>query len=216
VVAGIVALGLILAVFSLRGLFGGPGPVVQPSPLIPTTTPAATRSSAAAAPAPSASPSAAASGSPSAGASPSPSGTPAEISGVQAIDPQGDGDESGSSADHAIDGDASTTWRSDRYQSASFGGLKDGLGLFLQLTGDSVTSVTVSMSGRGGRVELRTANGPGLDSSTVVATAEAHDGRAVLTPARPVTGGPLLLWFTELPQQDSGEYRLVVSEISLA
>jgi hypothetical protein len=49
-----------------------------------------------------------------------------------------------------------------------------------------------------------------------VATAGAQDGRTVLTPATPLAGGPLLLWFTNLPQQSNGEYRLVVSEITLS
>jgi hypothetical protein len=154
------------------------------------------------------------SASPSGSMLPTPSGTPAEISGIQAIDPQGDGDENGSTADRAIDTDASSTWRSARYNTSSFGGLKQGLGLYLMIAGDSVKSVTISMSGTGGTVELRTAKGPGLDSSVVVATGQLTGGSLVLTPPQPIPAQSLLLWFTELPRQDNGEYRLVVSEIT--
>jgi hypothetical protein len=222
VVAALVVVGLIFAVFSLRGIFGAAEPLVQPGPLIPTPSPSATARGSAAADAPpstapSTAPSPAASvAAPSVSPGPTPSATPGEVSGIQAIDPQGDGDENGATADRAIDGDTSTTWRSARYNSANFGGLKKGLGLYLQLSGGPVKSVTVELDGRGGAVELRTADGPGLDSSVVVATAQTSDGKAVLTPTSPVLHGPLLLWFTELPQQSSGEYRLVVTEITVA
>jgi hypothetical protein len=212
VVAGLVVLGLVVAVFSLRGLFRSADPLIDTGPLIPTGTPGVIRS-AGAAPPPAAAGRSPSTTSPS-GTTAAPSGTPAEISGIQAIDPQGDGDESGSTADRAIDSDPSTTWRSERYQSATFGGLKDGLGLYLKLSGGPARSVTVTMSGTGGTVELRTAQGPGLDSSVVVATAHPKDGEAVLTPAQPIADS-LLLWFTELPQQDSGEHRLVVAEITV-
>jgi hypothetical protein len=213
VVAGLVALGLVLAVISLHGLFESSDPLVEP----PHTQTGALNSpsrSAAAAPAPSTTPPDAST------AGTSPSGESVEISGIQAIDPQGDGDEYGSTADLAIDGNPSTSWHSARYQSAEFGGLKQGLGLYLQVSGGPITSVTVQFGGHGGAVELRTANGPGLDGSAVVATTQQQAGPVVLTPTTPLTNGPLLLWFTHLPQQDSGEYRgeyrLVVSEITVS
>jgi hypothetical protein len=208
-VAGLVTVGLILAAFSLRGLFDMADPMIDPIPTAPTATAGGEgASSAEAAPVP-ASPQSA---SPS--TTPTPSGTPAQVSGIQAIDPEGDGDENGSTADKAIDGDPSTTWRSARYSTASFGGLKKGLGLYLMISGKTVTSITVSAAGTGGAVELRTAKGPGLDSSAVVATGKISNGSVVLTPAQPVTSESLLLWFTELPQQSNREHRLVVSEIT--
>jgi hypothetical protein len=218
VVAGLVVLGLVLALLALWKM-GSPSPLVGPgSGSAPTfTSPIASASAAAAAPAPGG-----ASGSPAVSAATPPVsatgsatvGT-ADISGIQAIDPQGDGNENGTAAEKAIDGDPSTNWRSDRYQSATFGGLKKGLGLYLELQPGPVTSVTVTMPGTGGTVELRSASGPGLDSSSPIATATSQGGTAVLRPAQPVTTDKLLLWFTELPQQSSGEFRLVVSEITV-
>jgi len=179
----------------------------------PTNTPVATSPSP-----PAAQTSGAASGSPSRSSTGSPtvSGAAAEITGIQALDPQGDGNENGSSAPLAIDDDKSTTWRSDRYQSSSFGGLKKGLGLYLTLGEGSVHSVVIEMPGStGGTVELRTAPGPGLDSSVVVSTATGQDGKIVITPTQPLAVPQLLLWFTDLPRQSSGEFRLVVSEITV-
>ena len=211
VVAGLVVVGLILAVFSLRGLFGTDRSLAHPDLLPPPNTTGSTGS--AAAPSPSGPGSSAAV--PGSTDSQSAAG-PAEITGILAIDPQGDGDENGSTADQAIDGVPSTTWRSARYQSASFGGLKQGLGLYLRFSVGTIGTVTVDMGGDDGAVELRTASGPGLEGSTVVATAQATGGKAVLTPSTPLTGGPLILWFTRLPRQNTGEYRLIVSEISVS
>jgi hypothetical protein len=211
VLAGLVVLGLVLAFIGVHGLSSA-APLVQSGPVLPTTATADTGSPTGASPSGS-SPTAS---DPAATGTASPSVEAATVSGIEAIDPQGDGDENGSSADNAIDSDAASTWRSSGYRSAEFGGLKKGLGLYLSLAAGRVTSVRVEMPGSGGTVELRTATGPGLESSAVIATAEAQDGVAVLTPQQPVPASALLLWFTALPQQSSGEYRLVVSEITLS
>ena len=220
VLAGVVVIGLVLAVIGLvHGVSSSP-PLAGPAPGSATGA-AASSAGADASPtsSPAGSPSVtgAASGSPSGSATGSPTGSetgePATIVGVEAIDPQGDGSEGGGTASRAIDEDPSTTWRSDRYRSSDFGGLKQGLGLFLRVSPGRVTSIRVSMSGSGGAVELR--SGAGFEGSTVLATASAADGVVVLTPTQPVPTGPLLLWFTSVPQQPNGEYRIVVSEIAL-
>ncbi|HEY6793748.1 MAG TPA: hypothetical protein VI248_03585 [Kineosporiaceae bacterium] len=211
-VAGLVVLGLVLAVLGLIGM-GRPAPLVQQGPVIlPTATTGAASPALGAGTSASPTPTDSPTGSPS----PSMSGDVATIAGDEAIDPQGDGQEGSSLAPRAIDGDPDTGWRSDRYRSADFGGLKQGLGLYLRLNAGRVNTVTVSMPGTGGTVELRTAVGPGLDSSTVVATAQAQNGVAVLTPARPMTLDSLLLWFTSVPQQGNGEYRIIVNEIMIS
>ncbi|HUR18459.1 MAG TPA: protein kinase [Acidimicrobiales bacterium] len=56
------------------------------------------------------------------------------ISAAHSFDPQGrDGEENESEVPRAHDGNAQTGWRSDRYKSRAFGGLKAGVGLALQL-----------------------------------------------------------------------------------
>jgi hypothetical protein len=135
---------------------------------------------------------------------------------VQALDPEGDGSENSSSAPRAIDSEPGTAWRSERYNSPEFGGIKSGVGLLVALEGDAaVTSVLLDAPGSDGIVELRTAEGPGLDDSTVVATAPVEGGRVTLTPAKPVTSRYLVLWFTRLPRAESGERRVFVNEIDV-
>ena len=214
VLAGVVVLGLVLAVVGLVRGVSSSAPLVGPAP---TTAPVGSSPAASAASATSPGTAAATGGQPAGSPSGSSevSATPASVAGIEALDPQGDGSEGGGTAPRAIDDDPSTTWRSDRYRSADFGGLKQGLGLFLRVTPGRVASVRVSMSGTGGTVELRTAAGPSLEGSTVLATASPQDGVAVLTPPQPVDGGPLMLWFTAVPQQSNGEYRIIVSEIAV-
>jgi hypothetical protein len=142
---------------------------------------------------------------------------PPEIAGVQALDPEGDGGENSSSAPRAIDSEPGTAWRSERYNSPEFGGIKSGVGLLVALEGSPVvTSVLLDAPGSDGTVELRTAEGPGLDDSTVVATAPVDGGRVTLTPAKPVTTRYLVLWFTRLPRAaESGDRRVFVNEIDV-
>jgi hypothetical protein len=219
VLAGVVVLALVLTLFSLRGL-GSASPLVNTSVSPPTPATGVTTSAAGAAPPPASGASnpsgAAIPGAPPASALlASGSGQPPEITGIEAIDPQGDGQENGTQATRAIDGDATTNWRSDHYQSATFGGLKKGLGLYLRLSGSGlIHAVEVTMPGTtAGTVQLLSSPGPGLDNATVRATADSKDGTAVLTPAQPFTDDSLVLWFTSLPQQSNGEYRLIVPEI---
>jgi len=53
------------------------------------------------------------------------------LHGVGDYDPQGDGSEYGSKAPLATDGNPSTAWYTEHYDSPAFGGLKSGLGLVL-------------------------------------------------------------------------------------
>ena len=129
---------------------------------------------------------------PSAEPRPTPSPTPApadrpagpapSIAGIQAIDPLGDGEESNSRAPRAIDDDPNSSWRSARYATAEFGGLKKGLGLVVELKKPAaVRSVSVRVAGSGGEVQLRTSEDPDFEGSVKVAGAGIDGGKAKLT-----------------------------------
>lgn len=214
VVIGFVLLMVIIATLSLRSLRPPtqliPNDTTRPAPSGGSTTGAGGQASASTTP-------------PAASLSPTPQVTTAtpsaspQIAGIQAIDPQGDGQENNSQATKAVDDDPKTAWKSNYYQTADFAGLKTGLGLVLDLgpeSGSDVQQVTVDVAGSGGQVELRTAPGPGLDGSAVVAEAAIDNGHVVLTPAKPVNSSHLVLWFTKLPKTD-GKYQLIVSEINI-
>jgi hypothetical protein len=168
-------------------------------------------------------PRATASGTPSPAAStPSPTGagpaaTPVTVAAAQAIDPQGDDNEYNELAARAIDGDPSTSWRSERYDSATFGGVKKGVGLALDLGDPSVVrQVTLDVPGSDGVVEVRAADTPDVGASSVLARGRIEgSGKVVLSIRRAASTRYLLVWFTRVPQQQSGENRVLVDEIDV-
>ena len=144
------------------------------------------------------------------------SGTPVTIAAVSSFDPEGDGSEKEAAAGKATDGDTGTSWTSDAYKSATFSGLKKGVGLRLDLGSDTaVHSVKVTVPKAGTNLELRTVTGDSLTGSKVVATADDLDGTVTLTPTSPVTTRYLVLWFTKAVQDKDG-YRVAVSEVTVS
>jgi len=198
VLAGVVAFRQLMSFHPAALITTGGGAPVTPAGVKPTPS---------ASPAPSA----------SASAAPSPSASPVTIAGVQAIDPQGDDSENNDLAARAIDGDPQSAWRSEHYSSPEFGGIKNGLGLAVDL-GDpvAVSAVTLTAPGSDGLVELRAADSPDYDGSTRVAKGKLDgSGQVVLSTGKPVTSRYLLIWFTRAPLQDNGDYRVIVNEIDV-
>jgi hypothetical protein len=112
-----------------------------------------------------------------------------------------------------VDGNPSTTWRSQIYQSSSFGGLKQGVGLSLKLARPAVLSgVELDVKGAGGRVEVRVGDTPDVGAATTVASGDLTGGTTTLT-ARGARPAPyVILWFTSLPK-NGGKFRIEVSEV---
>ncbi len=139
------------------------------------------------------------------------------VAGAQAIDPQGDDNEYNELAARAVDDDPGTAWRSERYDSATFGGVKKGVGLALDLGDPSVVrQVTLDAPGSDGTVEIRAADSPDVDGSTVLATGRIDGGGPVVLPIRrPASTRYLIVWFTRVPQQQNGENRVLVDEIDV-
>lgn len=137
------------------------------------------------------------------------------------FDPEGDGRENPDQVALAVDGDPSTAWFTDRYDSADLGGLKNGVGLVLDL-GEvrTVREVLVASTTAGASMQLRAAapGAPaaptGLDGYQVVATVDNAGTTARLSPSSPAHTRYLLVWFTRLPPT-SGGYKEGVAEISV-
>ena len=203
IIGALVVLGLVLSMIALRGLFNADPltPSLAPSPIAGATP----SGSAPASQAPAATPSA---------ANP---GQPITIAAVTALDPQGDGAENSNTAANAIDGDPDTSWRSERYNSPQFGGLpKKGVGLLVDLGKKAtVSEVTVDYQGSGGTLELRSATAAKFEGSTVITTKDLNNGQLVITLSKTETTRYLVLWFTKVTRQSSGENRLLVSEVSV-
>jgi hypothetical protein len=149
----------------------------------------------------------------------SPTGDPLEVTAVTSFDPppDGNGDENGYAAELAVDGKRSTVWTTKEYND-QFGpsGLKDGVGLVLDLGQPTdISAVTIRTEGATG-LEVRTADQEGatLDDYTRMAQASNVDGNAVLRPKGDLTARYVLVWLTSLPA-DGGRFRGSIVEISV-
>lgn len=149
-------------------------------------------------------------------ATPTPSASvPVRIASIQAIDPEGDGDEDTAGAPLAVDGNESTAWRSQTYRSARFGGLKKGVGLSLKLKRSAtLRSATINVKGIGGVVEVRLASTPDVSSSQLVGRGRIENGRVVVETPLAKRAKYVILWFTKLPSV-GGNYKVEVSEVRL-
>ncbi|WP_337974074.1 protein kinase family protein [Cellulomonas sp. NTE-D12] len=167
----------------------------------------------------SASPSASASGPGTPSASSSASAAPA--GGAPVIASGASVDANGTEGDHpeavakAFDGDPSTFWVSRTYKSASFGGLKQGIGYVITLKqATSVSSVTLHTNGTGGTVEIRATDASNPGGGTVLASGPLS-GNAAFTLKPPTATSTLSLWFTELPSMPDGSFRVELTEVQL-
>jgi serine/threonine-protein kinase len=143
------------------------------------------------------------------------------IVGVRDVDPQGsDGAEHPEETGLAIDGARDTNWGTDHYNSAEFGGLKDGLGLFLDLgQRRNVSRIRLVSSIEGWTFEVRA----GSTSQITARPIQATDGSttftvgsrgAVVVDLKPVQTSGLLIWITRLGA-DEGRYAASIAEVTV-
>ena len=129
--------------------------------------------------------------------------------------------EAGRSADHpeeaslAIDGDASTAWYTQHYATSSFGELRSGSGLLLDLgTAVDVKRLVVQLAVPGTAVTVHAGDDPSsLLSAKTVGTSPSGPSTWTLRPG--VTARYWLVWFTRLAPSD-GAFRAGVAEVSFA
>jgi hypothetical protein len=137
---------------------------------------------------------------------------------VDVFDPGGDGEpENDSDVPLAVDGDPSTSWSTLTYQgSPTFGNLKDGVGLLLDL-GDkqALGGVTLTTTTPGATVEIRTGDDAGSDlNSFDVAASGTLDDSTDLTFDKPVTARYVLVWITGLVNTADG-FSADLSEVTV-
>jgi hypothetical protein len=137
-------------------------------------------------------------------------GAVVHLRGLTGHDPQGTGGEHDELAGLATDGNPSTAWTTETYDSQDFGGLKDGVGLMLD-AGRSVklAQITVTTSTPGFTAEVQSG-----DSSTGGFTA---DSSAQTVSAKTTftlqgrTARYYVVWITQLPPTGG---RAEISEVT--
>ncbi len=156
--------------------------------------------------------------------SPQPSATAPRslpVSSVRDFDPDGDGEENGAQAIRALDGDPATSWRTKTYfRRADLGGIKDGVGLVLDLGApEPVGAVRLDLLGVGSDVELRAADRftDDLDGYRLIRRASGVGDAVTLSPRGPLTTRFLLVWFTRLPPapDSPGDFRGGLTEVNV-
>jgi cytoskeletal protein RodZ len=160
--------------------------------------------------------------SPSASKSSSPSATPAPAVltpvSATAFGPGGTaGGDNPSQAAQAIDGSTSTFWPTNWYATATFAGLQPGTGLLIDLGKiETIDSVQLTLGATpGADLEMRVGDTPALADLTTVASASNAGGTVPLKPATPAQGRYVLIWFTQLPPDNSGTFQADVYNVSV-
>ena len=117
----------------------------------------------------------------------------------------------------AIDHNPRTAWQTDWYTTSHFGNLKAGTGLLLDM-GHRVrlTSARIRLGATAGAdFQLRAGDVPTLAGLQPVAGATNARGTVRLALARPARVRYVLIWFTQLPLDAAGTYRVSVYHIGL-
>jgi hypothetical protein len=138
---------------------------------------------------------------------------------ITSFDPQGDGTEDPGGVGLAVDDDPSTQWTTDIYHgSPQFGGLKQGVGLLLDLgRPKTVATAELLLSAAGANLQIRAGTAPPQRPTDLPLVTSRTDSPATvhLKFGAPVRARYWLVWFTSLPASGSDDYQIGVAEIAL-
>ena len=146
--------------------------------------------------------------------------TPVKIASASDFDPgpDGNGSENPESTGAVIDGDPSTTWSTLTYeQDMGEGGIKDGVGLMLDLgRSTDVRRVRVTLVGSPTTVRLYGSDTPPEDVTGLDVAAEGiADETTLELTSQDLKARYLLLWVTKMPQVEGGQFRAEVAEVEV-
>ncbi|WP_068259829.1 hypothetical protein [Janibacter limosus] len=128
--------------------------------------------------------------------------------------PPGDGAEHNAEVPRVYDGNASTAWTTEGYNSESFGGVKQGVGITVDLgQTQKISSVTLDLPTTAQATVY--AGDQATNSGTEIGKTEGKTGQVVLKPSSEVTGQYVTVWFTSLAPSDDGRYRAALGEIAV-
>jgi eukaryotic-like serine/threonine-protein kinase len=136
-------------------------------------------------------------------------------------DPLGDGGEHDQQAPNAVDNNPATVWETDRYKSASLGGLKAGVGFVLSLDSPAeARQLNLTLTAAGADVTVYATDNDAIPDEFGEGSGWSEVGKQVDAGTKlnmKLSGDPqrhYLVWFTDLPQ-DGGGYRIGIAEAGL-
>ena len=134
--------------------------------------------------------------------------TPVSVLSIEDYDPEGDNTENPSKLKYLVDGKDSTVWSTELYRSATFGDLKQGVGLNFELDGKA-TIVQIVSSVEGWKGELQQTMSSGRTAT--IANLDG-DSTQTITLGTAISSGRL--WFTELAPLTDARWGVELSEIT--
>lgn len=145
---------------------------------------------------------------------PEPEAATPVIDEITAIDPEGDDEENSDQAELVMPGE-SGGWRSERYNTPDFGGLKSGLGLMIELEEESEISQLDFLAPDGtSLLEVRVGDSDDVEEAETVEEVEL-DGDVTVELDEPAIGQYVFLWFTEATAEGGG-YRAMIDEVDIS
>ncbi len=143
-----------------------------------------------------------------------PPGDPGELAATPTVyDPFGDGTERDGDLPNLVDGDAGTTWRTERYFSSLVLIGKPGVGVSFSVDGDPRTMAFSASAGS--RFVIRWAPVvPDDDAAWEEVAAGTALGAPLELQLPPRTGGVWLLWLVDLPEQSDDEWYTEIGEVT--
>lgn len=143
-------------------------------------------------------------------------GEPFQILNAAGYDPPpGDGSEHNSEVQRVYDGDPDTAWTTEGYESPDFGGVKDGVGLTVDLgQQQEISSVTLQLP-TSADATVYAGDSPTNDGTEIGKT-DGQDGEVTLEADETEEAQYVTVWFTSLEQDDNdGRYRASLGEITV-
>ncbi|WP_415830850.1 hypothetical protein [Janibacter anophelis] len=126
--------------------------------------------------------------------------------------PPGDGAEHNAEVPRVYDGDPTTAWTTEGYESETFGGVKQGVGITVDLgQAQKISSVTLELPTTSQATVY--AGDAATNSGTQVGQTQGRQGQVVLQPTSDVNAQYVTVWFTSLAPSDDGRYRAALGEI---
>ena len=141
------------------------------------------------------------------------------VLGADDFDPLGDGVEHPELIDNLLDEDPETIWYSETYANRSMGGLKDGVGVVIELKKPyELQRVAIETANTGWSGEIFVANVPQSALAAwgaSVGSITSSQGNATVD-LTGLTGGAVLVWFTDLGDKPPPGIRMEISGIEVS
>ncbi|WP_217995836.1 hypothetical protein, partial [Kribbia dieselivorans] len=134
---------------------------------------------------------------------------------AKGYDPSGDGVEHDAEGARVYDGDPKTAWTTEGY-SSPLSSQKPGVGLIVDLgKSRQVGQVSIQLPDPA-TFDVYLSSSGSHEGARKLGSSTGRSGEVKIVPAKKYTGQFVIVWLTEVPQDQSGQYRAAISEIEVS